>query len=357
MLLETLERMPYWETAVRGLSSQGWRVTLVAVQRGGPMVDVLEDCLAGSASLGARSAHDYPRAALRLARLLRRRGGGVLHCSGEVAGAVGGLAGLMTHSWVVLGHRHHIRSGVPPLLQRMAARLPAHTMTCSRAAFDAALAEGARPSRVQPAVNGVPDPRPVAAHERVRTRARAGAGPEDVVVTLVARLRPGKGHATLLAAAGELEAELQGRLVLLFVGDGPERHDIEAQAAASPVRTCLAGHASDLAPFLAAADVVVVPSDIESFGLTAAEAMAAGRPLVVSDVAGLREVVGGEDAAWLVPVGSAHALAGAVRAVLTDPEAAARKVAAARTRYEQLFTAEAMTQRWIAVYDSLLPSR
>lgn len=358
MVLETLDRMPYWEAAVRVLHAEGWTLDLVSLHGPGAMADAVAGSVAGKHSLAVGSARGYPGAAWRLAALVRALPSpGVVHATGEIASAVAGAAGQLVPQWRVVGHRHHIFSEVPRAMQLLARQLPDVVMACSRAAYAAAQAEGVPDRRLRLATNGVPDPRHVDAVERAEIRRAVGAEAGDVVVVLTARMRPGKGHVLLLDAVDRLPPELYRRLVVLFVGDGAERDRVAARARASSVRVTLAGATADVAPYLAAADIAVVPSRIESFGLTAAEAMAAGLPVIASDVGGLREVVDHPRTGWLVEPGSADALARALRAVLEEPGAAAVCAAAGRRRYEELFTTEAMVRRWTAVYEELLSRR
>ncbi|MEY2476254.1 MAG: hypothetical protein QOG87_1569, partial [Actinomycetota bacterium] len=125
---------------------------------------------------------------------------------------------------------------------------------------------------------------------------RASLGLHDgaLVVGVASRLIAGKGHDVAIDAVARAR-ETQNELVLLVAGDGALRTELEARAAragAGAVR--FLGFVPDLRGFMTACDVVVVPTLPElgeGFGLVALEAMAAGRPVVVSDTASLPEVV------------------------------------------------------------------
>jgi glycosyltransferase involved in cell wall biosynthesis len=104
----------------------------------------------------------------------------------------------------------------------------------------------------------------------------------------------------------------------------------------------------------AAADVFVSPAiGQESFGIVLVEAMAAGVPVVASDIAGYREVVRDGVDGLLVPPGDPNALAAAIRRVLSEPELAATLRAAGRSRAED-FSWRAVAPRLEAVYDRVL---
>jgi glycosyltransferase involved in cell wall biosynthesis len=110
------------------------------------------------------------------------------------------------------------------------------------------------------------------------------------------------------------------------------------------------GFQKDLASWFALADVVVMPSLFEAFGLVAVETFAACRPLVASDVGGLREVVD-QDSGLLVPPGEPRALAHAVVEVLSSPAKARAMAAAGYERFERRFTVDAMVGGWARFYE------
>ncbi|MFJ8664845.1 glycosyltransferase [Streptomyces sp. NPDC093600] len=153
----------------------------------------------------------------------------------------------------------------------------------------------------------------------------AGAQPEPDVsgrdggplVVCVGRLCRQKGQDVLLAAWPAVAAEFPtARLV--FVGDGPDGERLRAGAPAS-VR--FAGAVADTAPWYRAADLVVLPSRWEGMALAPLEAMASGRPVLVSDVAGARESLPpGHEPLCLVPPEDPAALAAAVGRLLGRPE-------------------------------------
>ena len=95
---------------------------------------------------------------------------------------------------------------------------------------------------------------------------------------------------------------------------------------------------------------VSLPSETESFGLAALEAMACGVPVVASDVGGLPEVIGAGEAGFLRPVGDVEAMAACARRLLDDPALRRHMAAAARLRAETLFRPEPAIARYLEVY-------
>lgn len=143
-----------------------------------------------------------------------------------------------------------------------------------------------------------------------------GLGPEAPLVVCVGRLCRQKGQDVLLRAWDTVRARMPGaRLVL--VGDGPQAPALRAGA---PRDVLFAGAADDAVPWYQAADLVVLPSRWEGMALAPLEAMACGRPVVVTDVDGARESLPpGLDTRCLVPAGSPVPLAHAICDLLADP--------------------------------------
>ena len=111
------------------------------------------------------------------------------------------------------------------------------------------------------------------------------------------------------------------------------------------------GFRDDVPALLAQAAVVVVPSRSEGLGLSALEAMAAGKPVVASAVGGLREVVIHEETGLLVPPEDPAALAAALKSLLSAPERARKMGEAGRARVETEFDVEVMREKTRAVWE------
>lgn len=135
-------------------------------------------------------------------------------------------------------------------------------------------------------------------------------------VLAVARLHPQKRLDLLIEAAAGWRDDPRRPQVLL-AGDGPLRASLQAHAERLGAPVEFLGPVRDVPALLARADVVALPSDWEARPLVAQEALAAGVPLVVTAVGGVRELVGA--AAVLVPPGDAAALRAALERVLGDP--------------------------------------
>lgn len=171
------------------------------------------------------------------------------------------------------------------------------------------------------------------------TRSSLGLRDDDLVVGIVAALRPEKDHETFLRAAA-LVAEADTRARFLVVGDGPPRPALEALAQQLGIgdRVLFTGARNDVAALLAAMDVFVLSSYSDCFPMALLEAMAAARPAVCTAVGGVAEMLEDGVTGYLVPPKDPAALAQRLSELLGDDGARRGFGAAARARVEAEFT-------------------
>jgi len=147
------------------------------------------------------------------------------------------------------------------------------------------------------------------------------------VIAALGRLHVNKGFDRLLEAMALLRDEGISA-TLRIAGDGPERAALTAQAAhlgLGPERVIFSGWVDPVDPFLAQADVFVLPSRVEPFGLVVAEAMAAGVPVIASHIDGPQAILGAGQFGLMVPPEDPTALAVALKTVFADwPKALGR---------------------------------
>jgi glycosyltransferase involved in cell wall biosynthesis len=183
------------------------------------------------------------------------------------------------------------------------------------------------PERVKKVYLGAPldEFAPFATEQRREARQALGFGAGERVVGTVTRLMESKGNRYLMESASIL-ARKRDDVRVVFVGEGPLRPELEAQARSLGIsdRVTFLGFQRDVARAFAAFDVAVFPSLWEGTPLTVFEAMAMQKPIVATSVDGLRDVLRNEDNAILVPPRDARALAASVERALDDPSLAAR---------------------------------
>jgi len=178
------------------------------------------------------------------------------------------------------------------------------------------------------------------------------------VVGAVGRLSSEKGHKFLLEAAPRLFAEFPD-LAVVFVGAGPEQPALESLAKEFNLqdRVFFAGFRNDMPQVYASIDIFVLPSLEEAMPLTMLEAMAAGLPVVASDVGDIGKTIGSSDCGLLVQPGSAEELLAALARVLRDPALRAALGANARARVHSAFSIQRTAAQYLEVYQSVLHAR
>jgi glycosyltransferase involved in cell wall biosynthesis len=188
-----------------------------------------------------------------------------------------------------------------------------------------------------------------------RVRNHVGAEPRTVVVGVVGRLHPGKGQDVLVRAIAQLREkglDVRG----LFVGEGEFREELERLLVQLDLtgKVVLTGYQPDTLPYLAAMDVVAIPSLKDGLSLAKLEAMFLERPVVVSGVGGLPEGIAHGETGYLVPPGDACALAEALDPLIRNAEL--RCCIGERARAEILahFTAETMIRSLETAYAGVL---
>lgn len=174
------------------------------------------------------------------------------------------------------------------------------------------------------------------------------AGDATVRIGMVGRLHPYKDHPTLIRAL----AQLPPRYELHFAGDGERRDEYEALVRTLNLESRVVFHGvrSDIPAFLDSLDIYVQSTIIEGFGLAAVEAMAAGLPVLASNVQGIDEVIGIDD--YLFPLGDDKALAHTVSAICENPEQYTRASKRSLSRC-QLYTLDAFRDQYYQAYQGL----
>ena len=163
----------------------------------------------------------------------------------------------------------------------------------------------------------------------------------------VGRLIAHKNHALAIRALTRLPG-----VSLAIVGEGPLAGELRREAVALGVsdRVVLAGLRNDARALMGAADAVCFSSISEGLPLVALEALAAGKPLVATDVRGLHELLSDGEDALLVPAGDAASLSAALARTLDDMDLA-RKLAEGGRRTASKYSEQAMVAAYLDLYE------
>jgi len=192
------------------------------------------------------------------------------------------------------------------------------------------------------------DPDPALAHS-------LGIEPHCPMAGIVACLRPEKNHEVFLHMARRV-LDVLPYAHFLIVGDGPKRGDLTLLAGQLGLadRAHFVGQRHDVPDLVALMDVMVLSSRAEAFPMTILEGMAAGKPIVATDVGAVSEVVRHGQNGYLVPAGDVEAMAGYVGRLLADRGLGARLGRAGRDLVSRRFHLRNMIQGYERLFMSLV---
>jgi N-acetyl-alpha-D-glucosaminyl L-malate synthase BshA len=183
------------------------------------------------------------------------------------------------------------------------------------------------------------------------------AGSGEAVVMHVSNFRPVKRLSAVIDVFRSIRQRVPSRLVL--VGDGPDRAAAEQRATEHGLADAVmfAGEQQDLVPWLSAADLFLLPSAKESFGLAALEAMACEVPVVTSNVGGLPEIVEDDVTGFACRPDDLEMMADRSVALLTTPELRTRITRAAVEMVRTRYCTDAIVPLYEAHYQEVLAAR
>ncbi len=303
-------------------------------------------------SFPLRGAAFYPSIP-RAARALRGRGVDILHCHGARDHLFGlALARLASIPHVIrTKHNHTLPRG---FFSRWVYAASDRVVAISEYVREGLVAAGIDPTKLEMIPDGIdvehfrPQPRDV------DLAASLGIAAGDLVIGSVCSLHARKGIEEILRAFALLrQAPCGARLKCLLVGKRWEQWAALAEQLGVREHVLFPGFRRDVREMLAQLDVYLLPSRREAGGTSVLEAMAMERPVVASDVGGLAESLTSETGVS-IPAQDAPALATATRALLEDPQRAARLGRAARQRVVSLYSNQALIERTLALYERTL---
>jgi len=204
-------------------------------------------------------------------------------------------------------------------------------------------------------IDAIPNFVDLSLYDRHTLRDRSQFAPNGAKILLhVSNFRPVKRVLDVVRILERVVREAPA--VLLMVGEGPERASAQALARRLGVqdRVKFLGRHDRIEEIMLLADVFLLPSELESFGLSALEAMAAGVPVVGSDAGGLPEVVKHAETGFLLPVGDIEGMAARTIEILKDDEHRRSLGQAGRARAASLFNADRIVTQYENLYERVL---
>jgi glycosyltransferase involved in cell wall biosynthesis len=316
------------------LAAAGHSVT-VACKQDSPFVAVLRELpldvrplrIAGKTNVAA---------AVRLARLAREVRAEVVHTHLSTAAVWGSVAARLAGVPAVAHVRALNSKGCYLLADRIIA--------VSAAVRDHLVEQGMEGDRIDVVYTGMDPRRYYAALDRGAARRQLDLPAEALAVGVVAHLSQRKGHPVFLEAFAGVAARFPAAVAVL-AGDGPDRKQLEAQAASLGIgdRVRFLGFLPDILPVYAALDVVALPA-ITGEGLprNLLEGGFLGLPAIGTRLSGVPEIIADGETGYVVPTGDAPALADRLTRLFADPVLRARLGRAAQAKIRSQFTLDAM---------------
>jgi glycosyltransferase involved in cell wall biosynthesis len=348
---------------VRHLDADRYESLVCCIQERGELAAMIEAGGVPVICLERRGKRFSFGTVLALARLMREQRIDLVHCHLYHANLYGRLAArLVGIPAIATVHNTYVRrKWHRSLLNRWLGRGRGLVIAVSaEARRDVIEHDRLNPGRVLLLPNGIDLSRVDTQLSQAAAKERLGYAADDFLIGCIGRLEEQKGHANIIHALGLMletaSEDLRRRMRLLIIGDGRLRGELERVAAATGVsdEVRFAGSRSDVAEILRSLDLYVMPSLWEGLSLAMLEAMAAGLPVIISDVGGAAEVLGDGEFGIRVPPGDVAALASAVM-VLVQEEAERRRLgAAAQRRVREHYDLRERVARLEAVYETLL---
>ncbi|MBN1439817.1 MAG: glycosyltransferase [Anaerolineales bacterium] len=248
------------------------------------------------------------------------------------------------------------------ILWRLSARIVSNSVAAAR---EAESLLGIPASRLAVIPNGVDLERFHPGLDWRAPRAAFGLSPSDLVFGMVARYSPVKDHATLLTAVAQMRnSGYWPEYARLFLVGGTtfadSRRGVEDRIRELGLESVVLpmGVLADVERAYAALDWLILPSRFEGFPNSVLEAMACGKPAIVSDAANAEGIVAEGETGWEFPAGDALALAACLRrAIGTPPEQRVAMGRAARTFVEGRYSTRLMVRKFESLYEELAERR
>jgi glycosyltransferase involved in cell wall biosynthesis len=315
-------------------------------------------------SCDSRHRTGYPFGMLKLAGFLRRNRIDILHTHLFEPSVIGLHAGVLAGTPLRVMTRHYsdyhtrINKKWHVRLDQLCTRFSHAVIAVSKHTAEHLVdVEKAPAEKVHAVPNGIDFDRVSLSGRDARRRIRREFSAEDgYLLLIVARLHPEKGHHYLFEALPEIRRRVHKPVRLLVAGAGPfdAAYREEARALGCEDIVSFLGFRKDSPDLMAAADLVVLPSVAEAFGLVLTEALYLGTPVVATRVGGIPEIVDdGVDGVLVAPADS-EALADAIVDLLNDPQRRQRMAGSGREKVLARFNFEDMVRKYEAIYEKAI---
>jgi len=295
----------------------------------------------------------------QISRFLRKNAIDILHTHGYKSDIVGCFAAFLGRTkWVATNHVWHPMSGKLRLYESLDAfllRFAKRIVAVSAEIREDLIATRVSPAKIRVIDNGIDIDRFKESRSTEILRAALGIRDHDVVVTMVGRLSPEKGHRVFLEAARTVSSSRE-HVRFLVVGDGPLAEELRADVTRLDLgdRVIFAGFRKEMPEIYALSDVMVNASSIEGLPMTILEAMASHVPVVAARTGGIPGVIRDNETGLLVDAQDVDALAIQIGS-LVDDQGKRRRLATAAFEFVTMnHSFERMCAAYRQVYREVL---
>jgi len=329
---------------------------VIALTRGGPYQTVLEDAGIPVTVIGKRWKADIS-AYFRLKQTLRELRPDIVHTWLFAASAYTRLAMGKQPVCPVIVSERCVDSWKSPWqlrLDRWLAPRTACIVGNSASVIEFYQQQGLPPDRLRVIPNGVELTRS-GGMTAASVRQRLQLPENSFIAGYIGRLAVQKRVNDLVWAVETLR-QIRPQFHLVLIGDGPERERLErfAESIGCAKNVHFLGHRNDAAMWISGFDAICLASSFEGMSNSVMEAMAAGKPVVVSDITANRELVTHEKNGLCVKLGDGVGYMQFFRRLMDEPDLGPRLGAAARQHMQDQFSVAKMVERYVELYDSVV---
>lgn len=314
-------------------------------------------------SCDATSRKDYPQVIAKLARYLKQEKVDILHTHLFDPSITGLLAGKLAGTKYLVSTRHYsdyhtrVNKKWHVRLDQMCNRLSQKVIGVSQHTSDHMIeAEKCPPEKVVTIYNGIDFDRVKPSADDFRSRIRREFDAENKFLILTTgRLHPEKGYPHLFEAIPKLKTLTDKPFLWLIAGKGALKDKFEADVARLKADDVVKfiGFRKDIPDLMSTADLFVLPSVAEAFGVVFAEAIYLGVPIVATKIGGIPEIVDDGSDGILIPPADSDAIASTVADLINNPQKLAGLKNNGREKVIEKFEFEEMTRRYEKVYEDL----
>ena len=315
-------------------------------------------------SCDAKSRKDYISAILKLSGFLKKAKVDILHVHLFDPSIVGLLAAVKAGTKYRVMTRHYsdyhtrINKKWHVKLDQLCNRLSHKIIGVSEHTSDHVVeVEGTPREKVVTIYNGIDFDRVKPSADNFKTRIRKEFEAENKFLILTTgRLHPEKGYPYLFEAAAKLKKLVNKPFVWLIAGKGSFETEFRQRVSELGCDDVIKfiGFRKDIPDLMSTADVFVLPSVAEAFGVVFAEAIYLGTPIVATKIGGIPEIIADGIDGVLIPPADSNAIANATKDLINNPEKLKSLANSGKQKVIERFEFEDMTRKYEAVYEDLM---